>query len=391
MYILRNCHFVKELTEGTDLERGDVLIAEGQIERIAPCGELQTTCTELDLKGSTLLPGLIDAHVHLHYGGNYSYLDAPTAGDRVFDCIKFTNFLLSQGITTVRDMGDEISFPTIAVKKAIREGTIVGPNIQTAGITIAPLEAGFQVAQHMTEHITGPIEMRRSCRKMLMNGADVIKIYGTGSVLTAGSEPGLRILEEDEILAAVEVANRKNTYVACHCHGAEAIPVMIRCGVRTIEHASLITDETCKMLDGRTDVGIVPTVGLFADECFAGEPPRVQATMRKMREHVFDALRNAGRYNILMGWGTDTSLSVYQAYPYIEWKIRKEKLGYSNIELLKQATINSAKLMMMDQKIGSIKEGKLADLIVVDGDPVANIEVMYKQPVHIFKNGKLIQ
>ena len=110
-----------------------------------------------------------------------------------------------------------------------------------------------------------------------------------------------------------------------------------------------------------------------------------------MREHVFDALRNAGRYNILMGWGTDTSLSVYQAYPYIEWKIRKEKLGYSNIELLKQATINSAKLMMMDQKIGSIKEGKLADLIVVNGDPVANIEVMYKQPVHIFKNGKLIQ
>ena len=210
-------------------------------------------------------------------------------------------------------------------------------------------------------------------------------------MMTQGSEPGIRILEEDEISEAVKIAARKGTYVACHCHGAEAIGVMARLGVRTIEHASFITDETCRYLDGRTDVGIVPTVGITADEVISRKNSEERERYEILREKIYASLKNAYRYNILMGWGTDFPLSVYEKYPYIEFKTRKEKLGYSNLDLLKQATINSARLLMMDQEIGTLKEGKLADLIVVDGDPIEDITVMYTRPDHVIKDGELIR
>jgi imidazolonepropionase-like amidohydrolase len=116
----------------------------------------------------------------------------------------------------------------------------------------------------------------------------------------------------------------------------------------------------------------------------------VEKTKRLIND-IVKALKNAYKYNILIGWGTDVQLAAYQKFPGMEFQMRKELLNYANIDILKQATINSAKLIMKDDQIGSIKAGKYADLIVVNGDPVEDISMMYAPPVHVFKDGKLIR
>lgn len=390
--VIRNCTLLPELTEGTELRQADILIrGETICEIAAPHTLVSDACMEIDAHGKTLLPGLIDAHVHLFMGRDYGPMEIPTGCGRVFDCMQFAQYLLHLGFTTIRDMGDTVDLPTVALRNAIDRGVVEGPRIKVSGVTITPYESGFMADPGICCFTTGAQQMRYNVRTMLMNGADQIKIYGTGSMLTEGSEPGLRILEEDEIREAVTIASRKDTYVACHCHGAEAIETMIRCGVRTIEHASFITETACQMLDGRCDTGIVPTVGIFSEEIDALASEATRQKHARARENVFSCIRNAyENHNILIGWGTDISLADYKRCPYVEWHTRKEELGFQNIDLLKQATINSAKLLKMDDKIGSVKCGKLADLILVDGNPVDDITVMYKRPELIIKNGEVV-
>lgn len=397
MLILRNCKLIPELTEGTDLTTADIVINEDKIEQIVPCGTaVEGEYEEMDLQGKTLMPGMIDAHVHLHMGKSDPWntgdrLAVP--GRRVLDCLRYAQFFLDLGFTTVRDVGDEVHFPTVAVRNAINEGEFVGPRIVCSGVTIAPETAGFETSMHMLETINDANDMRRVVRRQFAMGADMIKLYGTGSMMVVDSLPGRRLLEEDEVREAVAIATRKDSYCACHCHGAEAIGVMIDCGVKTIEHASFITDESCKKLDGRTDIGIVPTLACSCKEMNIldghdeSEIERYAAINAQRDVCLNNAYQN---YNILMGWGTDFSIDSHAKAPDIEWRERV-RMGWSSIDILKQATVNSAILMGMDDKIGTVKAGKLADLVVVDGDPVADITIMYKKPAHVIKGGTLIR
>ena len=390
MYILRNCKLIPELTEGTELTQADLVIRGERITGIVPRGACpEGDYEEMDMEGMTVMPGLIDMHVHLFMGKIYTGDPGPTPCGRAFDCLKYARFLLDAGITTVRDVGDDENYPAVALRNAIEAGDITGPRIKCSGLTMIPPERGIDSALHMCGIFSGPQDMRRRVRDNFMKGADFVKIYGTGSMISPGSTPGRRILEEDEILEAVTIAGRKGSYCACHWHGAGAIDVMRECGVRTIEHASLITEETLKKMNGRRDVGIVPTVAVTSEEVLAadGEAGEVLERFETVREQMYECLGRAGEYDVLIGWGTDMSLAAYQKYPYAEFKTRKDRLGYENIEILKQATINSAKLMMMEDQIGSVSVGKYADLIAVEGDPAEDLSVMYRKPRHVFKGG----
>jgi imidazolonepropionase-like amidohydrolase len=229
-----------------------------------------------------------------------------------------------------------------------------------------------------------------------MKGADFIKLYGTGSMMAKGSEPGVQIMDDDEILEAVRVAESKGSYCAMHAHGTKAIDAAVHCGVSTIEHASFIGEETLKYMDGRTDCGIVPTLATVWDIIENTDPTTdygsyVIAKVKELVSEISSCLSNACKnHDVLVGWGTDTPMSAYLNDPGMEFRVRKQLLDCSNIDLLKQATINSAKIMRLDDSIGSIKEGKCADLIVLKGDPVADISVMNEKPVHVIKSGKLI-
>jgi len=398
MFVLRNCAFVEALTEDTKLKTGDILMRDGKIERIEPCGSaFEGEYEEMDVKGATVLPGIIDMHVHLHYTHALQaeawFVDPAT---RTFDCLKYAQHLLNIGVTTVRDAGDDKFRPATAVKNAIAQGLVSGPRIIDAGMILCPTEIGTEIFENITMYVDSPMEMRKAVRLNFQKGAEFIKLYGSGSMMSSGSEPGMRIMEEDEIREAVKIAASKNSYCAIHCHGSEAIDLAVRCGVRTIEHASFIGDKTLQTMDGRTDVGIVPTLAVLRDITENTDSSSdygsfvIEKTRRRMEE-IAKALKNAYRYDILIGWGTDVQLAAYQKFPGMEFKMRKELLGYANTDILKQATLNSARLIMKDDQIGSIKVGKCADLIVVNGNPVEDISVMYTPPAHVFKDGKQIR
>ncbi|MBQ6833122.1 MAG: amidohydrolase family protein [Lachnospiraceae bacterium] len=390
MLLLKNCKLVGELTEGTELTMADIVMNDKTITDIVPCGSVAEEGYEvLDVKGATVLPGLINAHVHL-FGADYpkAWWAYESAADRTLDSLRFAQYLMENGYTTVRDCGDDLRYLTIAVRNQIREGYFKGPNILCSGPTLLPSEIGCEGLEWMCKFCDTPMDYRVAVREVLKNGADFAKIYGTGSMIAPGSVPGLRIMMEDEIIEAVQTAKLKNTYCAIHCHGAECIDMAVTNGVRTIEHATFISDDTCKKMDGRTDVGLVLTLSLVYEWLQAETIP---AEKQETLDNMIAALKNAYAHDILIGWGTDVGMDVQKKEVGMEFRLRKELLGFSNIDMLKQATINSAKLIMMEDKVGSIKVGKMADLVVIDGDPVEDISLMYGAPAHVIKSGEVVK
>lgn len=397
--IIKNCRFVPALTEGTSLEMGDIFLRDGVIDRIAPCGAAPgEACEELDVEGATVLPGLINMHLHLFDSADYTSQILESAPEKTFDCYNYAKNLLDYGYTTLRDCGDDVSCPTVALSRAVEKGIITGPRIVPSCGTICPHEPGVEVLDFIIEYLDGGTDdMRRLCRKNFQKGAQFIKLYGSGSMMAAGSEPGKRILEADEISEAVKMAERKDTYVAIHAHGAETIDTAVKCGVRTIEHASLISEETLCYMDSRKDqVGIVPTLAVFFSMMQQTDSEDANTSFfakraARLGEQITECLKNAYRHGILIGWGTDVSLAAFCSDPGAEFRYRKGKLECSNEDILRQVTINSAKLMKLDDQIGSIKCGKCADLVVIKGDPLEDISVMYEKPLHVIKGGQIIR
>lgn len=398
--VVRNCSFVGELTEGTELTKGDLLFRDGRIAQIAPSGTAFTNVSdEFDAKGMTALPGLIDAHIHLtmthDLAAEACFVDPCT---RVFEDMQYAQYLMGIGVTTVRDCGEDKDFSVIALRNAINAGIVKGPRILCSGITMTPTEAGctpdLEFGYGMPYNVDGPAQMRSAVRRNFARGADFIKLYGSGSMMAKGSKPGIGILEDDEILEAVRIAGSKGAYCAIHCHGADAIEQAVRCGVATIEHASFIGEQTLDRLAGRTDCGIVPTLAVNADIIEHTDPGtdygkfvinKVKTRMEEIKTCLGRAYK---RRNVLIGWGTDAPMSAYMREPGAEFRVRHDYLGYENIDLLKQATINSAKLLRIDDEVGSIKVGKCADVILVDGDPVAEITAMYRGAANVFRAGE---
>lgn len=388
MYILRNCRLIPELTEGTDLTKADLVLDEGIIKSILPCGaNLGAECEELDVKGATVMPGLIDMHTHLRMMGAGKTSDPLKPCAVTLDEMMFAQYYLDNGYTTVRDVGDNIENPAIALRNHINAGKLKGPRIYCSGPTLAPTEIGFDAAWSSPNHyeVDSPAEMRKLVRYNLQQGADFIKLYGSGSMCVAEGEPGALIMQQDEMEEAVKMAAMKNTYCAIHMHGTEGCELAAKVGVRTIEHASFISKDTLKYLESRKAEGhgIVITASVLLDDSWGKIPDYAYSK-------VIGHLKYAKDYDILIGWGTDTSLGFYQREPYAEYELRHNELGFSNIEILKQLTINSAVLMMKDAQIGSVRAGKCADLIVVDGAPDEDISAMYHKPMHVLKAGELI-
>lgn len=397
---LRNCKFVPELLEGSTLTQGDLLLQNGRIAQIAPCGaQFDGVEEEFDAKGMTALPGLIDAHIHLSMTHNLAaesfFVDGAT---RAFEDLQFAQYLLSIGITTVRDCGEDKDFSVTALRNAIDSGIVKGPRVLTCGITLAPTKPGatpnVPFGYMIPFNVDGPMEVRKGVRYNFTKSVDFIKLYGTGSMMSKGSNPALPIMDDDEVLEAVKTAKQGGLYCASHCHSAEAIEQHVRCGVATIEHASFINEASINMLAGRTDCGIVPTLACTVDIVEHTDPntdygkfviAKVRGLMDNIKKCLGVAYENG---NVLIGWGTDVNINAYRREPGAEFRARKEYYGWDNLDLLKQATINSAKLCRIDDEVGSIKVGKCADVLLVDGDPVADISVMYHAPAHVFHAGE---
>lgn len=392
MLVLKNCRLVKELVEGFEGRYADILIEDTKISGLFPLGHNFGDAPTLDMENKTVLPGLLDLHAHLYFSqsSNLSALMMRSPNETLIDCIDYAKTYLSYGYTTIRDCGitDNIG---IVVKNAVKKGIIWGPRIINSGAIITPSAVGNDSFKGLYVEVDKPEDLMGACRKEIAAGNDFIKYMATGSVLNEGGDPGAGITTKEELAAVVKAAQSLGTYVAAHCHGKEGIKLCIETGVRTIEHATYIDQECIDLIHQYGNKAAIigtftPMYNVFYK--LTEDNERITRQITEAFESAVENYKRAYDSGVQVGWGSDATMESRKRHPGIEFKARK-LMGLSNIQLLRQATIDSAKIIGLEDKCGTIKAGKLADLIVIDGEPDEDIEVMCKKPSHVFTEGKL--
>lgn len=350
----------------------------------------------LDVRDKTIMPGLIDAHVHLTmYGKPSSVMDflmdsATYTALKAADCAKK---LLYAGFTTVRSMGDKAS-ADYAVKRAINEGMIQGPRLLTSGKAISitgghgDFVPGDVELDSIGETCDGVDQVRRAARDRLKNGADNIKLMATGG----GNSPGpgtVSQLTEEEMRVAVEEAANRNALTAAHAIGADGIKRALRAGVRTIEHASFLDDEGIELLL-KGDHYLVPTLCAFRTIKYGpegGVPDYVLEKIHYFATAHYAGLEKAYKAGVKIVCGTDTGTPFNCHGDGAEELEMYTKLCMTPMEAIKTATSMAAQALRQPD-IGVLAAGKTADLLVVDGDVLANIALLQdKSKLAIYRNG----
>lgn len=393
MLILKNCRLIPELTEGFDGRYADIVIEDKRIKEIRPAGELQAEGqTVLDMHNMTVVPGFFDLHAHLMFTNqdyNASMLREPN--QYLLDCIASAKSYLRQGYTTIRDCGNDF-YACVYVRSAVESGLVDGCRVITSGKILSPTTMGNKSFGTLYKEIDDPQQMLGACRYEMSQGVDFIKYMATGAVLNEGGVPGAMVTTPEELAAITKAADSLGTYVAAHCHGTEGIYQAILNGVHTIEHASYL-DERCVelILKKGNQTALIPTFAVaytVAEEMYSGGVlPEFAEKARDASMHMRDGARMAMEAGISVGWGSDLDMEFRDRYPGLEFMSRK-CLEVSNVTLLRQATIDSARIVGMDDVCGTVKEGKYADLAVFAGNPDEDLDVLKKLPVYVFKEGK---
>ncbi len=346
----------------------------------------------VDLKLKTVMPGLIDMHVHLESQtskDSFQKRIGYNMADNALEAQKYGKITLMSGFTTVRDMGG--SGANIALRNAINRGSVDGPRILTSGKTIATtgghgdpsngLNENLHVDESMlTGVINGPDEARQAIRQRYKDGADWIKITSTGGVLSVAKNGKGPQFQADELDAIIATAKDYGFKVAAHAHGPEGMKRAIRAGVTTIEHGTLADDECIKLFIEK-GAFLIPTIiaGKTAADS-AKVPgyyhPFVAAKAIEIGGYSQSNLAKAYKAGVKIGFGTDAGVFIH-GYNAKEFQYMVEA-GMPMMECLKAATTINAGILDMADQIGSIEKGKLADIIAVDGDPIADPKVMMK-------------
>jgi imidazolonepropionase-like amidohydrolase len=353
----------------------DILIREERIAAIGDRREWDAAATVLDLGGRTALPGLIDLHVHLEYTGE-PRSDEIAAADSpqrlIARMIGLAQRHLRRGVTTVRDLGAHE--PEIfIVRDAIADGLVDGPRVLASGLVITPRNGHGRDLGALADTAD---EVRAAVRGRIEAGADTIKIVATGGVHTPGSDLMAAQYTEDELRAGIETAHAAGRTVGSHASNPAGMANAIRAGVDSIEHGIFLDDETAELM-ARHRTTFVPTlVATHLYEPNAGHPAipdhvreKAALTVPAHRENFPRAVR-AG---VKLATGTDAgSTFVDHGLAAVEVEILT-RFGLSPLEAIAAGTRNAAEVIHLDGEIGTLEVGKLADLLVVDGDPTTMI------------------
>jgi imidazolonepropionase-like amidohydrolase len=345
----------------------------------------------IDFGDATLSPGFIDAHTHLSMPFSNDYrqeaLDqlqqtVPEQALRATENLKKT---LLVGVTTARDVGSH-DFLDVSLRNAVRAGVIIGPRMQVAVHAIGATgghcddQAGYRFGLFGRETgpqdgvINGPVEARRVVRMNIKYGADVIKTCATGGVLSLTDDVDTPQLTQEELNAIVDEAHALRRKTAAHAHGAEGAKRAIRAGIDSIEHGTFLDDEALDMMKARGTVFIPTLMATQGGREKLGQgmyPPAVEAKMRAAIEAINQTFKRALAKGVRIGMGTDAA--VYPHGRNTEEFRMMANLGMSPLDALRAGTSLDAELLGLQDKIGALEAGKLADVIAMPGDPTENI------------------
>ena len=374
----------------TRVEKGHIAVGEGD--------------TLVDLSDSVVLPGLMDMHVHLSFqqGGTASYLKRFTQNEADYALMAshYAEKTLMAGFTTVRNLGDSYN-ETVALRNAISKGIAKGPRIYTAAKSIATTgghaDPSNGMAKLISPHvgpeqgvINGVDEARQAVRQRYKDGADTIKITATGGVLSVAKSGQNPQFMDDELVAVVETAKDYGMKVAVHAHGKEGMIRAIKAGVASIEHGTYMDKEVMKLMK-KHGTYYVPTIlaGNFVAEKakIDGYFPEIvrpkAAAIGPLIQATFGKAYKAG---VNIAFGTDSGVSAHGDNAQ-EFALMVEA-GMPPAEAILSATVNTAKLLGIEDTLGTLEAGKLADIIAVKGDPLADVSVL-EQVQFVMKDGKI--
>ena len=354
----------------------------------------------IDLRNHTVLPGLMDMHVH--FGGEYlSKAEAPLKMEREMEAILATQHALvtfKSGFTTVRQVGDS-GLVAISLRDAINAGKVVGPRIFAAGKTIATTgghadptngKALDDYAYPLPEQgvVNGPYEVYTAVRQRYKDGADGIKITVTGGVLSPAKSGDNPQFTQEEVDAVVSAAKDYGMWVAVHAHGAEGMKRAIKAGVDSIEHGTFMDDEAMDLMI-ENGTYYVPTIsaGVWVAEKSKIDnffPEIVRPKAASVGPQISGTFKKAHKRGVKIAFGTDAGVQKHGT----NWKefVYMVENGMSEMKAIQSATMETAKLLRIDDKLGSIEEGKLADMIAVKGNPIDDISILENIEV-IIKDG----
>ena len=337
----------------------------------------------IDLGEATLLPGLIDLHTHLTDKPGVHWEEAlvtTTPGQAALWGAVNARTTLLAGFTTCRDMGPTWPYVDVDLRRVIEEGGLPGPRLLVAGNYVSST-GGAGDARQFSIYVDvpivrnladGPDEVTKAVRTNLKNGADFIKILATGAVLSKGIPPGSQQYSDAEIQAAVTEARRWGRPVAAHAHGADGIKAAIRAGVRTVDHGSMLDDEAVAMLKGSTATYYVPTL-YTSDviESSAHVPESEKERDRQIKDAQYAGFRRALAAGLSIGVGSDAAVIPHGQNAH-ELSVRV-RLGEKPMSALVSATRLNAEILGWSDRVGTVEKGKLADIVAVPGDPLADI------------------
>ncbi|MGJ8562241.1 MAG: amidohydrolase family protein [Alphaproteobacteria bacterium] len=379
-----------DVEQGRTVSDQYIVIQDGMITKVGSKAKVQDVLsraetTLIDLSAYTVLPGLSDAHVHLTSSADihgYKRLAVSTPRAAIYGVVNAEKTLMA-GFTTVRNLGAP-GFADVDLMSAIDDGSIPGPRLIPAGRSIG-ITGGhcdnnllpFEYEKTNGGVADGPWAVRAKVRENNKYGAKVIKFCGTGGVLSKGTKIGAQQFSFEEMKAIVDEAHLLGLKVAVHAHGEDGINTAIRAGVDSVEHASLITDEGIEAAERNgtyLSMDIYVSDYILSEGAAAGileESLAKERTVGKAQRERFQAAVKAGTK---LAYGTDAGVYPHgdngRQFAYmVEW-------GLTPMKAIQAATINNAMLFGMETQIGSISKGKAADIIAVDGDPLAKIKAL---------------
>lgn len=385
------------------------LVLQG--ERIVSVGPWSATAPPagaavVDLSQATVVPGLIDAHVHLSMTIGPGWEFEPVRRDLADVAIEATGNAartLRAGFTTVRNLGD-FGGETVALRRAIDAGRAEGPHVLTGRSMLSmtgghgdwtnAFSTGVQIAPpgpDLSGVCDSPDACRQAVRLQIKYGADVIKISATGGVLSKGDDIGARQFTDAELAAIVSEAHALDRKVAAHGHGPDGIKAAVRAGVDSIEHGSILDDEAIRLMKER-GTWLVPT--LLAGETVeaaakrGGLPEWAAAKALAVRPRMSDSFARAVKAGVKVAFGTDSGVSAHGDNAR-EFALMVRG-GMTPAAALRAATRDAAALLGVGADRGTLEAGKRADFVAVEGDPLADVGLLTR-PRAVFKNGRAVR